>query len=235
MPEKYHVKAADGSPDLPATYAKVEAARAELERRMGAGEAPPKSADEYKVNVPAALAERIKAEDLAKDPGFKDFLGKLHTAGLNQKQVDIAVGEFLDRSLKLQAGMNQLSADDCTAKLKTEWKTDELFKTGVSSAYRAASAFGDVTALMAKYGNDPDFIRFAANVGKELSEDRGAMPGSQGASEVDIEALTKTKAYWDPKEPDHEATKAKVAAFYAAKYGSAPKQTGSMSFGSALP
>lgn len=71
--------------------------------------------------------------------------------------------------------MNQ---QDCTAALKGVWADDQAMQAGVRSSYRAAEAFaspegqpGSFQNLMAKYGNDPDFIAFTANIGKEMQED----------------------------------------------------------------
>lgn len=201
---------------------------------MGSGDAPPKTAEEYKVNVPAALAEKVKVDDLSKDPGFKEMLGNAHKAGLNQKQVDFMVGEFLDRSMKLQGAMAQLSANDCNTKLKEGWKTDAEYTAGVQAAYRAGSAYGDIEKLMTKYGNDPDFIQFAARVGKELAEDTGTPNGGGKLPDADVAVLQASKAYWDASDPTHASVKARVEAHYKAVHGDRPKASGSMSFGSTI-
>lgn len=234
IPEKFQVKAADGSPDLAASWAKVEQARANLERRLGAGDAPPETVDGYKVNVPEKLADRIKVEELSKDPGFKEFLGTLHAAKAPQSVVDAAVAAMLTRGMELRAGMNQLSADDCVAALKGDWKTEAEYSTQLGAAYRAASTYGDVDKLMQKYGNDPDFIRVMAKVGAELSEDTGTPNGGQTVSEADVDALQKSKAYWDEKDPAHAQTKAKVTAFFEKKHGTGARASGSLAFTTAL-
>lgn len=180
----------------------------------------------YKVNVPEALAEKIKADDLAKNAGFQSFLGKAHAAGLTQAQLDVVTADFLERSLQQQAGSTALDAQACTEALKSEWKSDADFAKGVQQAYRAAQAYGDVDKLMAKYGNDPDFIRVMAKVGAELGEDTGAPAGAGGMSEPDVESLQKSEAYWKTSHPDHTKTVAKVQAYYAAKFGDKPRQTG---------
>lgn len=201
---------------------------------MGAGGLPPNSVDDYKLTVPEAWAAEITPEALAADPEFKGFLGRLHAAKLNQAQLDVVLGELIDRSMKLQDDIPQASADETTAALKADWKTDDEFQRNVSAAYKAGAAFGDIDALMAKYGNDPDFIRFAAKVGAELSEDTGTPGGSQQLAEPDVEALMKSPAYWNASDPQHANVKAKVAAHYAAVHGNKPRTTGSMAFSSAV-
>ena len=227
LPEKHRDFGEDGKTlNLEASARKVAEAYGHAEKRIGSGDLPPKSADEYKVNVPEALAEKIKAEELAGNPDFKEMLSKAHAEGLTQKQVDFVVGEFLDRSLKLQQGVNQLSEQDCVAALRENWKTDQEYTANVQAAYRAGQAYGDIDKLMGKYGNDPDFIRFAANVGKELAEDRSAPAGAQALEQADLESLTKSKAYMDPTHPDHLATKQKVQAHFERSYGGQAKRGG---------
>lgn len=188
---------------------------------------PPKTVEEYKVNVPEAMAEKIKAEDLAKDPMLQAFMKDAHAAGLTQKQLDMAVGAFLERAPQLAGGFKQLSTEEATATLRETWKTDQEFKTNVQAAYRAGSAFGDIDKLMGKYGNDPDFIQFAANVGKELSEDTGAPAGARVTVE-DVEALARSEAYLNPRHADHAVTKARVEQGFQRLHGDAPKKPGTI-------
>ena len=209
---------------------------------MGAGEAPPKTADEYKINVPASMAEKVTAEALNKDPGFKEFVGKLHAAHLSQAQVDSVVGEFLTRGDAMRLAVAQQTADATTADLRKTWATDGEFTAGVQAAYRAGEAFAGKDAegksefdgILKDYGNDARIVRLLANVGKELGEDKGTPGAGQGVSEQDAEALQKSKAYWNPNDPAHAATKAKVAQHYAQKFGTAPKGSGSMASMSVL-
>lgn len=236
IPEKFRVKNEDGSANLSASWDKVEQHRSHLEKRLGAGDIPPAAATDYKINVPEALASKFKAEDLAKDASLTGFLAEAHAAGMTQKQVDLAINGYLTRVEGLGVAMAQISADDCTAALKAEWKTDDVFKAQTQAAYRASSTYGDVDKLMAKYGNDPDFIRFAAKVGAELGEDTGASTQARGpaTSDAEVESLQKSPAYWNAADPQHATVKAKVDAHYTAKYGDKPKASGSMAFGHVL-
>lgn len=228
LPAKHRVFGEDGKTlNLEASARKVAEAYGHAEKRIGIGDLPPKSADDYKVNVPQALAEKIKTEDLAGNAGFKEFLGKAHAAGLTQAQVDVVVGDFLERSLAVQSGMKQLTEQEATAALKETWKSDQEYKTNVQAAFRAGQAYGDIDKLMDKYGNDPDFIRFAANVGKELSEDTGAAAGARVTQE-DVEALARSEAYLNPRHPDHLVTKQRVEAGFQRLHGDAPKKPGTI-------
>lgn len=140
---------------------------------------------------------------------------------------------MLERSIALQKGMAGLDAKDCLAKLDEAWPGEGVRQKHVEAAYRAAGAFGDVDKLMAKYGNDPDFIQFAAKVGAELKEDTSAGAGASGdkTTEMEIQALAASPAYFNAADPQHAIVKARVTAFYDKKYGTGPKSSGSVSIG----
>jgi hypothetical protein len=232
IPEKFHVKKEDGSLDPEASARKVEEHRANLEQRLGSGDIRPKTADEYKINVPEQFKESLKPEDLAKDEKLTAFLKDAHAAGLSQKQVDFALGEFFSRLPEIAGGIQRLDTDQCVAELRKGWKTDEEYRANNAAAYRAAQAYGgsDFDAILKDYGNDPRIVRMLANVGKEMGEAPHLPGGTGGTSEADVEALQKSPAYWNPSHPEHTKTKQKVDAFYAEKFGTAPRQSGVTAF-----
>lgn len=233
IPEKHRVMGADGKTlDLEASARKVAEAYGHAEKRMGTGDLPPKTAEEYKINVPEAMAEKFKADDLAKDPLMKDFLGKAHAAGLTQKQIDLTIGEYLSRAEKLAGGVQELDFNDCTKDLKSEWKTEADYAKNLNAAFRAAKAYAgtDFDGVLKDYGNDPRVVRMLARVGAEMKEDTGAPAGAHGVTQQAVESLTKTPAYWDKNHADHAATVEKVRAFYEGTYGTKPKTTGAVSF-----
>jgi DNA uptake protein ComE-like DNA-binding protein len=231
IPDKFVVKDAAGQIDHAATALKLaREGYLPLEKRLGSGDAPPHSIDGYKVNVPEAFKETVKAEELSNDPAFKDFLGKAHAAGLNQKQVDLVLGEFLDRSTKMQAALPQLAAADCEAELRQGdgWKTDEQYKQQVSTAFTAGKAiFGkDFDGIVKDYGNDPRLIRGLASIGKEMQEDMPASPEAQAQIQENLDQLMASKSYLNANDPQHAATMAKVSALTAKLAGQRPVQGG---------
>jgi len=219
IPAKFHVKAADGTPDLTATYAKVEEHRAHLERRLGAGDLPVASADEYKVNVPEDLAERVKADELAAAPDVKALLGKLHEAGATQKVVDVAVGELLRRGIAMREAMPVLAAAECEAELRAlpGWSSDAEYTKEVGDAQRAGRAiFGeDAEHVFTRYGNDSKFIKGLASIAKEMEEDRGASPEALGQLTASLDDLMANPAYTNSSHPQHKATVDRVNALQA--------------------
>lgn len=227
IPEKYQVKKEDGSIDVEASSLKLAEAYGHLEKRMGSGDAPPKTAEEYQVAVPDALKDAL---DPKTDPLLGAFLKDAHAAGLTQKQMDLVMGKYFELAPQLLAGNSQLSSEECIADLRNEWKDDATFKGEVSKAFRAAQAYGgaDTEAILADYGNDPRIIRMLSRIGNEMSEDSSLNPGGTQIGGQTVESLMTSEAYANPKHADHARVSAQVQAYFnqqaerAAKAGNAP-------------
>lgn len=209
IPEKYQVKKEDGTLDIEASSQKLAEAYGHLEKRMGSGDLPPKTAEEYAIEVPDALKETWNPKD---DPLLGDFLKDAHAAGLTQKQVDLVMGKYFEMAPALVNGSRQLSADECVTDLRSEWKTEDQYKAEVGKAYKAAMAYGDkdADAIIKDYGNDPRIVRFMARVGNELGEDRSLNPGGSQQGGQSVESLMQSEAYNNPKHADHARISAQV-------------------------
>lgn len=211
VPEKFRVMKADGSFDADASLRKVTESYSQLEKRVGSSEAPPAAATDYKITPPEAMKDAFAADD----PALQSFLGKAHAAGFTQKQIDVAMAGFFESAPKLVQGAAQLDADECMATLSKEWTKPDDLARNFHAADRAIGQFGGqaADALRAKYGNDPDFLRFAALVGAQLKEDTppngGNVPGAD-----DIKALEASEAYRNAKHPDHEKVSRQVREHY---------------------
>ena len=165
-------------------------------------------------------------EGFKADPAFQAFAKDAHAEGVTNKQLNFIVGRYLKVAPELISADAQLSLDDAKAELSQVWKDDKTMNHNLAGVVKAIQGFGaeadDVpgsrSRLMAKYGRDPDFIAFAASVSSEMSEDN--LPSQTiVSSEVDVEALQKSEAYWKPNHPDHARVKAQVETFYAKKHG----------------
>lgn len=221
IPEKYRVVKEDGSLDLDASSRKLADAYGSLEKRFGAGEAPPKDASEYKVTVPDALKEAL---DPATDEGMKGFLAGAHAAGLNQAQVDFVMGKYFELAPQLAAGAAQLDANAATTELKKTWATEADFNRNVRNAFVGANAAAqkagiDINEVMnGPLGNSPQFLRLMAALGPEFAEDQA--PGAASmVSGDDINKLMLSEAYTNPRHVDHAKTSAKVRAYFERKHG----------------
>ena len=215
IPEKYRTNKEDGSLDLEASSRKVAEAYKHLETRMGSGDAPPKSHEEY---APKIELEGFDWDEFKADESTQSFLKGAHAKGLNNDQVEYVIGEYLKAAPGLMGGAAVLTQQDCTAALKAVWGDEQSIRTNVSASYRAAEAFasqgdapGNFNALMTKYGNDPDFIAFTANIGKELKEDRAINGGAQ-VSEADFAVKTAELRQQLQDLPSHDAKRPGIQA-----------------------
>ena len=225
IPEKYRTNKEDGSLDLEASSRKVAEAYKHLETRMGSGDAPPKSADEYAVKLEGV--EGFNWDEFKADEASQSFLKGAHAKGMTNAQVEYVIGEYMKAAPGLVQGGALLTQEDCTAALKSVWTDDQAMQTNLKSSYRAAEAFaseegkpGNFQALMAKYGNDPDFIAFTANIGKELQEDTLITNGIANEQDfavktADLRQQLQTLAPHDPKRVQIQQ---QLNDLYAAKY-----------------
>lgn len=228
IPEKFLVKAEDGTVDLEGSAKKLAENYGNLEKRMGSGDMPPKSAEDYQITVPDALKDVWNPKE---DALLGEFLKNAHAAGMNQKQLDLAMATYLDVVPKLLEGSKQLSSEECVAALRESWKTDEQYKEAIQQAYKAAVAYGDsdAEAIIKDYGNDPRIIKLLNRIGAELSEDGSITPPGGGIPQGQTaESLMMSEAYNNPKHPEHAAVSRQVAAHFeamakqAAKSGNVP-------------
>jgi hypothetical protein len=226
IPEKFHVKKEDGTLDLEASSLKLAENYAKLEKRMGTGDAPPKTVADYKVEIP----ETMKDYDIEKDKAFTDFRDKAHKAGMTQAQFDLVMGEYFRVAPELVGGAKALDAETCVNELRTTWKSDAQYKTEVGNAYKAAMAYGgdDAEGIMKDYGNDPRIVRMMARAGAELGEDKSPSTGGSLPAGQSVEAVMQSEAYTNAKHPDHARVSAQVTAEFdrrakaAARAGKAP-------------
>lgn len=212
FPDKFLVKTADGAVDWQASAIKAHAeGYAPLEKKLHAGEAPPKSPDEYAPELP----EGLSLDTLKADPLYQGFLKGAHARGINNAQLGWVLQTYAER-MALQS-----SPDVAEAELRKTWTSDEAMQQGLASSYRAVKAFAsdDETfdRLQAKFGNDPDFIRFTAKIAPELREDRPSAGLTPVESET-LESLMGSQAYLNAKDPQHNIVVAKVRQLYAKKF-----------------
>lgn len=227
IPEKYRTNKEDGTLDLEASSRKVAEAYKHLETRLGSGDVPPKTADEYTVKLEGV--EGFDWDEFKADKGTQSFLKGAHAKGLNNDQVQYVIGEYLKAAPGLIGGAATLDRDECIAVLKENWGGEQAMTGNLRASYRAAEAFasepgkpGNLEVLMNKYGKDPDFIAFAANIGKELKEDSAINGGAQ-VSEADFAVKTAELRQQLQVLPAHDPKRAGIQAqlddMYNKKFG----------------
>lgn len=215
VPEKFQVKNDKGELDVTATFRKVEEHRANLEKRLGAGDnIRPKTPDDYKVPE----SETIKAIGLD-DATTKTFKAEAHEWGLSQAQYEKVMEKYATLAPQLINAGKELDAESTITTLKGVWKDD--FETNITGAYsvaaKLAKAAGVSEAEMdAALGNNPVGIRMLAAIAGEMKEDKSSVSANGGsdAGGGGIETLLAHPAYHDPKHPEHTAISKKVRDYY---------------------
>lgn len=217
FPDKFKVQKEDGTLDMEASARKMGESLQHLEKRMGSGDAPPKTAEEYTVTVPDEWKDAFPADSETMAAFRKDA----HEQGLSQKQFDFFISKYVEQAPSLVAGGAKASYEQAEAELKATWKTDAEFKTQTGNAFKAWSAFADPadSGKMDEIGNSPAVVRLLARIGSEMKEGAGIPASADATGTDDIKTMLTSEANTNPKHPDHSATRAKIDAFYAKKYG----------------
>jgi hypothetical protein len=226
IPEKYRVFGEDKSFNLEASTKKLSEGYANLSKRLGTDEPPPESADAYQIDG-KALGEGFDADAFMKDEKTKGFLKSMHAKGLTNAQVQAVLEYGLNEwAPDLLQGNQALTTEDCTKALRDVWSNEAEFKAQLGNANKAFSAgFAgmdevEIARLDAKFGNDPDFIKFAARFGAEMREDSpsneaGVIPQDDSS----VEMMMLSEEYKNPKHPKHSEVTKKVQSYFAKKYG----------------
>ena len=213
-------------------YAAWAKSTSELETRMRDTGLPPKTADEYKFEVP----EEMKKAGVALDQTTsKAFSARALALGLTQKQYEGVMSEYFSSLGTMANAAVGYSRDKLNAELLAHYKVPGDVKKNLVAAFRVVSAFGDeseVEAAMGPMGNAPAWVyRVLAKVGKEMGEDPGVKPDEVLGGDS-LEHLMRGKAgdedapYWNPKHPQHAATVAKVTRFHQAQANAKQRKQG---------
>lgn len=209
VPEKYRVTGEDGEIDVLATFAKVDAHRTQLEKRLGTGDIRPKTADEYK------LPDTDAFKGLQLDEGqAKAFREKAHSWGLNQAQYAAVMTEWATLAPALvEAGQKQ-SAEDTLTQLRGVWQGPD-FDANMRGAHAAVSSVAEKAGLSFQeveqaIGNNPVAIRLFAALSKEMGEDRTPSAAGGAGGQTDINTLMTHPAYMDARHPEHKAISEQV-------------------------
>lgn len=225
IPEKYRVFGGDDGKafDLERSAGKLADAYGHLEKRLGTGDLPPESADLYKLDFSNA-GEGFNVEEFMTGEGTQSFLKAAHAKGMTNSQVQFAV-EFAMNEFapQLMNGAAAISHDECISSLKsTTWKSDAEYSQNMQAANRAfMSAPQELRdRLDKKFGNDPDFIQFAAQFGREMREDSSISDSAPagGITQADVDKIMLSPEYKNERHPDHQRLSKLVSDWYAKKH-----------------
>ncbi|KAK6697162.1 hypothetical protein SNK04_014250 [Fusarium graminearum] len=180
------------------------------------------------------MPEGVNVDEVKSDPLFKGILGRAHEAGIPQEHVNFFLKEYFGFAPDLLAGNTAISQEEARAELGKAWGDDQAIQKNLGQAMRAVKAFaaegdgaGSLQRLQEKYGDDPDFLRFAAAVGAELNEDTRSMATRWPQDwEGKIAAIKADPAYMDGKHPQHDQKVRELSDLYQRRYGANSRQLG---------
>lgn len=221
IPEKYRVNKEDGTLDLDASSRKLAEAYTNAEKRIGSGDLPPKTAEEYAVTVPDAFKEAFNPEE---DQGFKDFRTKAFEAGMTQKHMDLVMDSYFNIAPQLVQGALILDERAATAELQKTWATEADFSKNLRNSYVATEAIAKKAGIpieqimSSPLKNDPLFHRMMAIIGPELREDSNPGGDILGGDDA-VNDLMASEAYSNPSHKDHAKVSAQVKAYFEKKHG----------------
>lgn len=218
LPEKFRVMGEDGKLSIESSARKLAENYTHLEKRMGSGDAPPKTSDEY---APKVEVEGFNWEEFKADPRMQSFMKTAHAKGITNDQMSFILGEYAQRAPELVGGAAALDSEAASTQLREVWKTDAEFNKNIGLAFRAFNSLADDAdkGRIDEIGNNPMVIRMLAKVGAEMQEDAPAGGDVNLEEQQTIRDLMKSPAYMDPKHADHERVSARVKAYYQKRYG----------------
>lgn len=156
----------------------------------------PETAADYNLARPEELAEEFYSQELA--TAAQDLF---HKIGLSQKQAD-ALFAFNNNNVIAQLAKNKQDAELAATTLKdglyADWGNAFEQKKHLGNVAVEQGASGDdefKERLTQKFGNDPDFIRFAANVGSKFAEGTAVDTSKLIPTPGDIQARIDTEMH----------------------------------------
>ncbi len=223
IPEKFRVMKGDQI-DLEASTAKMAESYTYLEKRMGAHEAPPKSPEEY---APKVEIEGLDWQDFSSDARMQSFLAEAHKRGINNDQLGFLVEQYIGSSAELLDYRDTEDAESCSTALREMWGSEEEYNQGVTHAVRAVqNIFGDdAEDIIARNGNNSDFILLASFIGQEMQEDSPPLsmqtidPVTFDSQVADLKASMDGMGKNDPRRAH---ILKQISDLYAKRYGDAP-------------
>lgn len=218
VPEKFHVKGEGDKLDPAATLAKALEHRDHLEKRLGAGDLPPKSAAEYAFEMPDDLKDFALKEDRV--TAFKE---EALAKGITGEQFKWMMSSYLKAAPDLMEGAAAMTASQARAELQKIWTQPAEMDQGIDNASRALRALPkDLVEATRELGTNPAFLRAMSHFGAQLREDRPPGDGGGAQPTQTVEQMMAGEAYRNPKHPDHARVSKVVRDHYAKVAGTAP-------------
>ncbi len=176
----------------------------EFHRAAGRPETP----GDYNITRPEAVPEELFDKELAN--GYQELF---HKIGISSKQAEALVGFNVESTLATIAKQEASNENDRQVAMKalTEKHGSVAYEGRLNLSKKAldVGADGDEElrkVIAERYGNDPDFVNWTANIGKQFGE-ASAVAATEAATigslEQQVTELTATDAYRNNQHPDH--------------------------------
>jgi hypothetical protein len=185
-----------------------------------AGGRPPTAVD-YKLARPKDFPEEYWSDERA-----NKWMDRFHKAGLNHKQVKElfeAYNADILEAVKVQNDAIIANREEVKNGLFKDWGAayEQKKHQGDYAVEKGTGGDADFKErLLGKFGDDPDFIRFASNIGGKFGEHED-ITGPPIATPDDIQQQINTEmakpAYTDPRNPDHKACVKRVSRLFQEK------------------
>ena len=181
----------------------------------------PETAKDYGLKRPAEVPEEFYNAPLA-----EKAQELFHKIGLSKKQSDALFAfntEALVAGLKTQKAEREAAMQGLQDGLHKEWgaayqEKVHLGNVAIEQGVAGNEEFKD--RLVERFGNDPDFIRFAANLGAKFAEH--GVKGSPTPTPADIDekisTLMNSDAYMKAGHPGHKAAVEQVHRLFERKH-----------------
>lgn len=170
LEDKFRVLNPDNTVNLEMSAEKMANSYKSLASRLGTGDVPPKSADEYNIKIES---ETLNFDDFKKDPENQAFLSKAHEQGMTSKQVEFVLNEYARVMPAAFDKFKGLTQEQAQAELTETWKSEADFKSNIKDAFTAFNKYAspEDKGKIDEIGNNPIVIRLLANMGISLKED----------------------------------------------------------------
>lgn len=200
---------------------------ADLEKRLGSGELPPATPEDYKAEpVLAAVKEKLKIEPKLDPELTKTFAKEAHAAGLTQKQYEWVMTKYFEQIPALASRVFENSFAEAQKELQAVWASETEMQANVSRAYRAFMAYAPekyrTQEAMDRVGNNPLVIQILAAIGKDMGEDTRLNVDQNLLAAESVENLMRgapgkpDSPYWNEDDPQHKRVVAQVRAHHEA-------------------
>ena len=171
---------------------------------------------------PDGIPDGVWSEDRAN--AFSEVFNELRLTPKQQAGIVEAYNKDLLQQITDMSNNSEMSAAELKANLLSEWGNAYTQKEHLANFTVEKGTGGDVEfkeRILQKFGNDPDFIKYSANLGSNFSES-GAIPTVTTAPTPDdlqtqINKIMNSEAFMKPMHPEHKTTMKNLARLHQEK------------------